>query len=147
MRVKSIEVSEAQVYRVTDSYGERVGLTTEDSERTLVPLQKDEKMYIETDGSMIFTKEEGWKEVKVGRIFKSGDCIRNDGKPGCITHSQYMAYLEDCKIFRERMENLIDSYGAGAEQLIFISDGAAWIKNWVEDAYIERRIVFFCTRW
>lgn len=44
-------------------------------------------MHIETGGSMIFTREEGWKEIKVGRIFKSGDCIRNDGKLGWITHS------------------------------------------------------------
>ena len=131
----SVEVSEAQVYRVTDCFGAQIGLSTADTERTLVPLQKDEKMYIETDGSMIFTREEGWKEVKVGRLFKSGDCIRNDGKPGCITHSQYMAHLGDCKIFRGRMENLIDAYGAKAGQLVFISDGAPWIKNWVEDAY------------
>lgn len=131
----SVEISEAQVYRVTDSYGAEIGRITEDSERTLAPIQTDEKMYIETDGSMIFTREDGWKEVKVGRIFKSGDCIRNDGKPGCITHSQYMAHLEDCKIFRGRMENLIDAYGARAAQLVFISDGATWIKNWVEDAY------------
>lgn len=131
----SVEVSEAQVYRVTDCYGKQIGLTTDDTERTLCPLQKDEKLYIETDGSMIFTREDGWKEVKAGRLFKSGDCIRNDGKPGCITHSQYMAHLGDCKVFRERMEELIDAYGARAGQLVFISDGAPWIKNWVEDAY------------
>jgi len=26
-------------------------------------------MYVEADGSMILTREEGWSEVKVGRIF------------------------------------------------------------------------------
>lgn len=131
----SVEISEAQVYRVTDCYGAEIGKTMQDNERTLVPLQKDEKMYVETDGSMILTREPGWKEVKVGRIFKSGDCIRDNGKPGCITHSQYMAHLEDCKTFSGRMEDLIDAYSARPEQLIFISDGAPWIKNWIEDAY------------
>lgn len=57
----SIEVRETQVYRVTDCYGAEIGRTTEDGEGTLVPLQKDEKMYIETDGSMILTREDGWK--------------------------------------------------------------------------------------
>ena len=90
-----MEVSEALVYSVTDCFGAQLGQTTCDTERTLVPLQRDEKIYIGVDGSMIFTREEGWKEVKVGKIFKSGDCIRNDGKPGCITHSQYIAYLGD----------------------------------------------------
>ncbi|MGH2644404.1 MAG: hypothetical protein ACRDE2_10680 [Chitinophagaceae bacterium] len=75
------------------------------------------------------------REVQVGRIFKSGDCIRNEEKPGCITHSQYMAHLEDCKTFSGRMEDLIDAYRASPEQLVFISDGAPWVKNWIEDAY------------
>lgn len=61
-------------------------------------------------------------------------------RAGCITHSQYMAYLGDCKVFRSRMENLIDAYGAKAAQLIVISDGAPWIKSWIEDAYPRSHI-------
>lgn len=40
-----------------------------------------------------------------------------------------MPHLGDCRAFRERMENLIDTYGASAEQLVFISDGAIWRKD------------------
>lgn len=33
------------------------------------------------------------------------------------------------------MDNIIESYGKLGNRLIFISDGAIWIKNWVEDAF------------
>ncbi len=33
------------------------------------------------------------------------------------------------------MDNLIDSYGSLDNRLIFISDGATWIKNWISDAF------------
>jgi hypothetical protein len=131
----SVKVSESQVYSVTDLYGEQIGKTTPPDERTLSPVRKDEMLYVEADGGMILTRKDDWKEVKVGRIFKSGDCIRPDGKPGCISHSQYQAHLGDSKVFSEQMGNLIDSYAVPSNRLIFISDGAPWIKNWIDDAY------------
>ena len=68
-------------------------------------------MYVEADGSMILTREEGWSEVKVGRIFKSSDCLHADGKPGWISHSQYTAHLGSHKEFTKTLDNLIDKYG------------------------------------
>jgi len=131
----SVKVSPAQVYRVTDIYGEQIGKITDPTERTLTPVMKDETMYVEADGSMIFTRDDNWKEVKVGRIFKSGDCIRIDEKPSQISHSQYIAHLGDSKTFTGQMEEIIESYGVTDNRLVFISDGAPWIKNWVEDAF------------
>lgn len=101
----------------------------------LTPVRQDEKVYVEADGSMLFTRDEKWKEVKVGRIFKSSDCISPQGKPGYIRHSQYLAHLGDSKAFTSKMDTLIDNYNLVPEQIIFISDGAPWIKNWVEDAF------------
>src|SRR5215210_2382913 len=129
-----VEVNAAQVYRVTDMYGQAVGKTNV-TERTMTPVKQEETLYAELDGSMIFTREEGWKEGKVGRIFKSGDCIRIDEKPGCIRHSQYLAYLGSCQPFTTQMEALIDAYGNLTRRLVFITDGATWIRNWVADAF------------
>jgi len=129
-----IEVSETQIYRVTDYYGKAV---TEEvnTEATLSEVKEKEILYAEVDGSMILTREEGWSEVKVGRIFKSNDCIHAEGKPGWISSSQYTAYLGSHKIFTETMDNLLDKYGSLSNRLVFISDGATWIKNWTEDAF------------
>lgn len=33
------------------------------------------------------------------------------------------------------MDDLIESFGKLGNRLIFISDGAPWIKNWIEDAF------------
>lgn len=129
-----IEVSETQIYRVTDFYGKAVASAVNESP-VLSPVKADEVMYVEADGSMILTREEGWSEVKVGRIFKSSDCLHATGKPGWISHSQYTAHLGSHKEFTKTMDVLIDQYGNLGNRLVFISDGAAWIKNWIEDAF------------
>jgi hypothetical protein len=131
----AVEVSAAQVYRVTDTYGEQIGKEMENTECTLTPVRKDDVLYAELDGSMIFVRKKGWKETKAGRIFKASDSIRVDGKQGCISHSQYLAHLGDCKTFSDKMEDLIELYGVLDHRLVFLSDGAPWIKNWIEDAF------------
>jgi hypothetical protein len=129
-----IEVSETQIYRVTDFYGKAVAATVNE-EPVLSPVKKDEVMYVQADGSMILTREEGWSEVKVGRIFKSNDCLHAEGKPGWISHSQYTAHLGSYKEFTKTLDTLIDKYGSLGNRLVFVSDGATWIKNWIEDAF------------
>lgn len=130
----NIEVSATQVWRVANVYGEEVGKTISD-EVILTPCKKDEVIYAMADGSMIFTREEGWKEVKVGRIFKSSDCIHAGEKAGWISNSQYLAYLDKHTKFTNEMEKLLDHYADSNQPIVFISDGAPWIKNWIEDAY------------
>lgn len=129
-----IEVSDTQIYRVTDFYGKAVAATVNE-DPVLSPVKTDEVMYVEADGSMILTREEGWSEVKVGRIFKSLDCLHAEGKQGWISHSQYIAHLGSYKEFTKAMDSLIDKYGNLGNRLVFVSDGATWIKNWIEDAF------------
>src|SRR5215210_2740388 len=129
-----IEVSDTQIYRVTDFYGKAVEVTV-NNEAVLSPVKANEVMYVEADGSMILTREEGWSEVKVGRIFKSSDCLHAEGKAGSISHSQYTAHLGSHKEFTKTLDNLIDKYGNLGNRLVFVSDGATWIKNWIEDAF------------
>lgn len=133
-KLAGVEVGATQVYRVTDSYGKGVE-TLVNVERTLTPLKQDEVLYSEVDGSMLLTREESWKEVKVGRIFKSSDCIHPGSKQGWISNSQYTAHLGSCKEFTGIMDDLLESFGKLDKRLIFISDGATWIKNWIEDSF------------
>lgn len=129
-----IEVSVSQVYLVTDFYGKAAEKEVNIC-RSLEPVKKEEVLYVEADGSMIQIREEGWKEVKVGRIFTSGSCIDPNGKASWIRHSQYVAHLGNCKQFTAQMDTLIESYGSLGKRLVFISDGGTWIKNWVDDAF------------
>lgn len=132
----NVEVSATQVYRLADAYGKAVEQDVND-ERTLTPLKKDEVLYVQADGSMLLTREQGWKEVKVGRLFKSSDCIDIEQKGGWISNSQYIAHLGKSKDFTKQMDDLIESYGKSGKGLIFVSDGAVWIRNWIEDAFAD----------
>lgn len=130
----NVEVSSTQVHRVTDVYGKEVGNAL-NSQPILTPAKSDEVLYVQADGSMILTREESWKEVKLGRIFKASDCIHAGEKQGWISNSQYVAHLGDHKAFIKQMEELIDSYMHHDLKLVFITDGAPWLRNWIEDAY------------
>jgi hypothetical protein len=129
-----IQVSASQVYLVTDCYGNLAEKEVNVC-RSLEPVKKEEVLYVEADGSMLLTRDEGWKEVKVGRMFTSGSCIDPNGKSSWIRHSQYVAHLGNSKAFTRQMDDLIESYGHLGNRLVFIADGGTWIKNWIEDAF------------
>lgn len=130
----NVEIGHTQAHRVTDTYGKELGKNPV-PERTMPPVKEEEILYVEADGSMLLTREESWKEVKLGRVFKSGDCIKADGKVGFIHNSQYLAHLGSARAFTAQMDELIESYGRLGKRLVFISDGATWIRNWIEDSF------------
>ena len=129
-----ISVSASQVYRVTDTYGAE--LRKRDEDKRLLPLLTNKEiLYMMFDGSFIYSREDGWKEVKVGRFFKSSDCAKGDEKRGWIGNSQYMAHLSDHQTFIGHADKLIESFGPLGNRLVCICDGATWIRNWIEDSY------------
>lgn len=58
------------------------------------------------DGSMILTREEGWNEVKLGRIFKESQCMEVGGERGWIKSCIYEALLGSSKTFTRRFEQM-----------------------------------------
>ena len=130
-----VQVNATQVFRLTDLYGQELEKTVDFTTRTQPPMQQQEILYVEADASMVLTRGQGWKEVKVGRLFKSTDCLHPQGKQGMITHSQYLTQMGSHKTFSEKMEALIEDYTTTQQQIVFISDGAPWLKNWIEDAF------------
>jgi hypothetical protein len=94
-------------------------------------------VYAEADGSMTSTREEGWKEVKLARLFKSGACLNPNTESAWLQQSQYVAHFGDSKGFCEKTEKVIDFYGHLLSCSIFIADGATWIKNRIKDSYSE----------
>jgi hypothetical protein len=130
-----IGITEMQLCRITDYYGEALHAVSDNNER-LQPLpQLDDVVYAMADGSMILTREEQWKEAKLGRIFSGKDCLQIEGKPNQVNHSQYVSHLGNCKDFTAKMDKVLDDYGKLGKRLVFITDGAVWIKNWIADAY------------
>lgn len=130
-----VPVSATQVYRITDLYGQQLAKTHDFTQPSQPVVTQQQTLYVEADASMVLTRKGGWKEVKVGRLFKSSDCLHAAAKPGLITHSQYLAHLGGHKVFSDQLQQLTDSYCAGQQQMVFITDGAPWLKNWIEDAF------------
>jgi len=126
-----------QVHRVTNTYANLLEqeVAIEAPCQEIEELKPNESVYAMTDGSMILTRQDGWNETKLGRIFKDSDCMEVGGERGWIRHSVYEAYLDDSRKFTHRFEQKLDVYRPLKERLIFITDGAVWIKNWITDAY------------
>ena len=130
-----LDITEMQLYRITTHYGEALAPILEKA-KSLHPLSDDKEcLYAMADGSFLLTREDSWKETKLGRIFREKDCSHIEGKANTIKASQYVSHLGDCKKFTAKMDVVLDDYGQLNERLIFITDGAKWLKNWMEDAY------------
>lgn len=141
-KLLGVSVNTMQIHPIANCYGdlterEILEAQTKPQERKLAKVKKGEVVYAQADGSMIFTREEGWKEVKVGRIFKSSSClsIGQSKERGWIQESEYEAYLGDYRQFTQRFESKLDEYSLLGERLVFSSDGATWIKNWISGTY------------
>ncbi len=90
---------------------------------------------VEVDGSMVFTRDAGWKEVKVMHLFKQSDYVASkDEKAGWIKHSQYLAHIGEAADFTQKADTIIDNYKVRPEQIVMLSDGLSWIQNWQQDA-------------
>lgn len=129
-----IEVSAKQIQRVSEHYGQALEqqYAAGKEEPPLLKLKKpEEPVYIMFDGSMVFTREEGWKEMKVGRIFNESSCISIQESRNQITQSLYVCHLGGHKEFLDKWESYTEPY----KNKICIADGAKWIWNWVEDCY------------
>ena len=93
--------------------------------------QADKLHYVSVDGSMYLTREEGWKEIKLGRVFEQQDIIKTSKTRTILADSQYVTHLGTSKDFLPKMEYYIE----GLKNKVFIADGATWIWNWIEDTY------------
>jgi transposase-like protein len=132
----SIKVSPSQVYRVTDHVSESLEGEDAMSERTLPPVSQTDVLYVGIDGSMICTRnKESWKEIKLARLFRGSDCLNPNSDSSYLTNSQYVGHFGNSVDFGEKLQKVIDSYGDLKNRLVFLTDGAAWIREWIADHY------------
>lgn len=131
-----IEISAKQIQKVSEHYGGKIEeqqqhyIEKEDAPQVNLKAEED-PVYCMPDGSMIFTREEGWKEIKVGRIFTMRDRVAIHPCRKSIIHSLYLCHLGTHRDFLEKWEVYLHKY----KKKIFIADGASWIWNWVKDTY------------
>lgn len=129
-----VETNDTAIYRLSDRAGEVCEELLEESGPDFEP-EEDEHIYAQMDGSMILTREEGWKEVKLGRVFPAKAlCPLHQGR-NWVRSSQYVAHLGDHQSFEHQFSRVIDPYEHLQQRLVFICDGAKWQWNWIKAAY------------
>jgi hypothetical protein len=133
----SISVSARQIQRVSEYYGEELEKQLDKeivgNAEVKSSLNPEDDIYVMADGSMVYTREEGWKELKLGRIFAAADHVKIQATRSAVTKSLYVAHLGEHGAFTRKMEAYIDQY----KNKICIADGAKWIWNWIENTYPE----------
>lgn len=87
--------------------------------------------YAMVDGSYILSRENGWTETKVGRVFKATDNYSVSEKRAVIQHSEYVAHIGTHLEFIDKFSPVLNRLDC----LVFIADGATWIWKWVNDFY------------
>ena len=81
---------------------------------------------------MLFTREEGWKEMKAGRIFSDTNCISIQENRKEITQSQYVCHLGEHRDFLTKLEYYAEGYDRKI-CIVRLRWRAKWIWNWAED--------------
>ena len=134
--LSGVELNAKQIERICHKYGqwieeEDLELMEKSGKQVYSKEESEAIHYASVDGSMYLTREQDWKEIKLGRVFKSSDIIEVNEKRNILVASTYVGHLGNHKDFLPKMEYHLD----GLKNLVFIADGAKWIWNWVEDTY------------
>ena len=135
-KLLGLNMSAKQIQRVSESYGALIEEKEQNSisnEEGLKAEKEKDLTYVMVDGSMIFTREEGWKEIKVGRIFRAESIVQVQEKRKEITQSSYLCHIGKHTDFLAKVNNHVEPY----LNKVCIGDGAKWIWNWADDNYPE----------
>jgi Uncharacterised protein family (UPF0236) len=114
---------------------ERVGKIAEVAEPKALqealqaPKPESELLVVETDGSMLSTRD-GWKEVKLGVVYRKENHVAStETDRGVITEARYVAVLGEQKEFKEELKALLEAEKAeSAPKVAWLGDGAK--GNW-----------------
>lgn len=133
--VGGICITGMQIQRMCTYYGSLLDPLIKSGCEAVLPRtsKKDDKdpLYVMVDGAMVFTRQEKWKELKLGRIFAGDQIVQLNESRREVRHSVYVSHLGSVNDFFPKLERHLVGY----DQRVIIGDGAKWIWNWAEDNY------------
>lgn len=109
-KLLGVDVSAKQIQKISEHFGnllEKEAQQMESSVPSSLAASQEVYTYVQCDGSMLLTREEKWKEMKLGRIFQIPIQEAYTKKHPKIQHSEYVAYLGEAAIFLERFQKHI----------------------------------------
>ncbi len=127
-----VAVSAKQIERLCHYFGERLEETAEGSSKTT--WSGSGTVYGMVDGSMVLTREAGWREIKLGRLFAEEAHNKGENSPrGRITDSVYTAHLGHYQAFLSKWKSELATIEK--QRLVFVADGAQWFWDWASWAH------------
>lgn len=131
----NIEICAPQIQRVCMHYGNAIDPLVRANCETIIPRleggKEADKVYVMVDGSMVYTREDGWRELKLGRLFGQSQVVNIHTKRREVMDSVYVSHLGSVDEFLPKFERHLVGY----DNKVIIGDGAKWIWNWAEDNY------------
>jgi hypothetical protein len=154
-QIMGVKVNDDTVRSVTDFVGRIVfdgdcrkaeeAMDELNSGKLRFPKDREGVLYIQTDGAALNTRSEDeagstWRENKLGEVFSSRDIRRwTDGKgkrQHRILGREYVSYIGAASEFKKHLLALALRNGYGRfKETVILSDGAAWIRNVVEELF------------
>ena len=105
--------------------------------------KKKGTLYIQADGASVNTRIEDengstWRENKLGIFFSDDDMYKRKDESNIINHKEYVSYIGNVEtfkilVFAKAVELKYWEY----DNIIFISDGATWIRNMIDELFPE----------
>lgn len=103
------------------------------------PEKAPERLYISVDGTTVHTREEGWREIKLGAFYTTTTVVPEKRPEQLDIRAQEISYYADFAEAESFGRALwLEGYRRGATQaqeLIAIGDGAHWIWNLMEEHF------------
>lgn len=134
-KLVGLKISGMQIQRVSEYYGDQLDPAIDRNIESCIPkledVKKEDAVYVMADGSMLLTRDEKWKEVKLARIFTHNNILKVSDKRSEIRNSVYVSHMGGVSVFLPKLERHLIGY----QNKVIIGDGAKWIWNWAEDNY------------
>ena len=151
-RVYGIKISYVTVMNITKYVGKLVydynynialNIWNNRANMDISIAKKKGTLYIQADGAAVNTRIEDengstWKENKLGIFFSDDDMYKRKDKSNIINHKEYVSYIGNVEtfkilVFAKAVELKYWKY----ESIVFISDGATWLRNLIEELFPE----------
>lgn len=135
-----LSIASSQIYRLANYYGAAIEADLDQAVTTTQPSIG--VVYVEADGAMLLT-DEGYKENKLSRIFKADELKSSPvaDRGGRIESSLFTAHLGNATDFATKFCPHLDGYKCLGADLVFISDGAVWLRQLITTHYPQATLI------
>lgn len=137
-----INISSSQIYRLTNHYGQAIEPDLKQMDIGYEKFNPEDVVYAQADGAMLLT-DNGYKENKLARMF-SADALKGsvvEDRGGYIESSLYVTHLGSSSDFTAKLKPHMDRYKRLGSNLVFISDGAIWLRQMMEEHYPDATLI------